>query len=318
MIRMMVNHATSFCGMSNAEWWQTTFFWTHYVLCFFFFKAGYFNKTVNGNTIQFCKNKVYQLLLPYAVWGVIGCIVYFSMLYLSSLRYHHLIETPTWDHIWISGGTYGNPPLWFLLSFFACYVGVHLLGKLKWGYYVVVLFPFVSFGLYKMGNPILLELNNVFMCIYVFLLGHYWRQVVDRLSNRSNFILSFILLLLFCVLNVVWHGEFETHTNEWEGHPLAVVVNLSLVLCGLSGVLLAIHIPRIPVVNFIGQHSMVYFVAHYPVIVFYRFVRISFGQSLQGRWDDWILLLCFVPLVCSWLVPYVEQIPWLSGRRKKT
>ena len=314
MVRMLMNHVTSFCGLSGEAWWKSLYFWTFYLLCFFFFKAGYFNKTTGGNTRQYCWNKTRQLLVPYVSWGLVSSVIYFTMLHIAAIRYHHFIETISWDHLWTTSGTFGNAPLWFLMSFFVTYIGMHFLGKLKHLHWIVLLFPFVSYGLYRLDNPFWLSLNNVFMCIYVFQLGNYWHKIMDKLSRPSAFMLSIFLVAIFCVVNIVFHGDYVVFSNTWTGNPVAIVVSLTCVLCGLSGVLLSIGLPRIPIINYVGQHSMVYFVAHYPIIIIYRFVRISFGHTIRGHWDDWILLMIIVPIVCSWMVSHVETIPWLSGR----
>ena len=314
ILRMLMNHITSFCGLSGESWWTQTYYWTFFFICFFFFKAGYFNKTTGGDSRAFCVKKARQLLVPYVSWGLIGCTVYFTMMGFAMLRYSHPIEELEWNHLWETGGFWGNRPVWFLLSFFVSYIFMHFLGKVRGIHRVVFFFPLVSYWLYSVDNPLWLSLNNVFMCIYVFQLGHAWHRTIDRLPRWSAITISITLLLTFAVLNILVHGEYTAADNVWHGSPVGVVVNLTLVLCGLSGLLLSLHLPHIPVINFIGQHSMVYFVAHYPLIVLYRFIHISFGRSIIGRWDDWVILMLLVPAICSWLVPYVERVPWLSGR----
>ncbi len=59
---------------------------------------------------------------------------------------------------------------------------------------------------------------------------------------------------------------------------------------------------------------MVFFVAHYPIITFYKMLRSACVHSLKGKIDDLIIMSILTFIVCAWLVPYIEQIPWLSGR----
>ena len=317
IIRMMLNHITGMCGLSGEDWWETTYFWSFSFVSFFFFKAGYFNKTTGGSTREYCKNKARQLMVPYLIWGAIGSLVYFGMMPFIVQRYHHPIEPLEWEHIWRYSTFYGNSPVWFLCSFFMAYIAMHFIGRLRHGQWMVLLFPVVSYWLYRVGNPLWFSLNNVFMCIFVFLVGHLWHVAIDAMGRRNTFLVSAVLMVLFCLSNVLFHGEYDASSNQWTGHPLAITVNLTLVLCGLSGLLMSLQLPRIPVIGYIGQHSMVYFVAHYPMIVLYRLIHISFGRSIQGRWDDWVLLVIIVPALCTWLVPYVERVPWLSGRYPK-
>ena len=78
IIRMILYHITGFCNMSEDEGWTVVMHWTFFFMSFFFFKAGYFNKTVDGNSWEFTKKKFKQLMIPYFVWGFIGCIIYFT------------------------------------------------------------------------------------------------------------------------------------------------------------------------------------------------------------------------------------------------
>ena len=61
---------------------------------------------------------------------------------------------------------------------------------------------------------------------------------------------------------------------------------------------------------------MVYFIAHYPILYFYKFTHLCFGRSIYGRYEEAIVLLPTLLIVCTWLVPYVERVPWLSGRER--
>ena len=102
--------------------------------------------------------------------------------------------------------------------------------------------------------------------------------------------------------------------NLFTGNAMMAVVNATLILCGLAGVLLTLQVPRIPLLCFIGEHSMVFFISHYPMLYFYKFTHLSFGRSIYGRVDDVLILLPVIFCLCAWLVPYIERVPWLSGR----
>lgn len=63
---------------------------------------------------------------------------------------------------------------------------------------------------------------------------------------------------------------------------------------------------------------MVYFVAHYPLIYLYAFTHLVFRHTVVNHWEDVILMMLFILITCTWLVPYVEKVPWLSGRWAKS
>ena len=76
IIRMICLHTITFCGHKNEEWWTDIMAWSFFFMCFFFFKAGYCNLTVSGNSRAYIHDKAKRLLIPYAVWGTIGFIIF--------------------------------------------------------------------------------------------------------------------------------------------------------------------------------------------------------------------------------------------------
>ncbi len=331
IIRMILYHITGFCYMAEEDGWRIVMHWTFFFMSFFFFKAGYFNKTVDGNSWEFTKKKFKQLMIPYFAWGFIGCLVYFTFAWFVLDPRNAMVKSVTVSHIWSTSGFYGNGPCWFLFSFFVAYIAMHLFSKcpsiafpithnrsfrikIHW---IVFLFPFVSYLLYEQGNPLWLNLNNVFWGIFLFFLGRVWRVAIERLRPRKMIVLSSIMILAFIALNIIDSSEYTMSSNEWEGNFPVLFAKLILSSCGLSGLFLSFHFPRIPVINYIGQHSMVFFVAHYPVLTFYKMLRSAFVHSIKGKVDDLVIMTILTFVICAWLVPYVEKIPWLSGRFQK-
>lgn len=324
IIRMICLHTITFCGHKNDEWWREVMAWSFFFMCFFFFKAGYFNKTVSGDTKEYVKDKAKRLLTPYVVWGTIGFVIYMAFLPFEINRYGKPIEPTEWSHLWNTSSFMGNEPVWFLMSFFSAYVLVHLIKKIHivkpisvFQTVIILGCPFVSYWLWTKDNPLPLSLSNVFMGVFFFNMGRTWRWLIERMGRGATISVSSVLIIAFIVLNVLWHGEYIMSTNRFEGVPIAAFVNTVIILLGLSGLLLKLPLGRVPVINYIGQHSMVYFVAHYPILQFYRFTHICFGHSIYGHYNDFIVLLVFVFCICTWLVPYVEKVPYLSGRFKK-
>lgn len=324
IIRMVSLHTISFCGHRYDDWWEQVMAWSFFFMCFFFFKAGYFNKTVSGNTKEYVKDKVKRLLVPYLVWGTIGFIIYAAFIPFEIARYHKTIEPMEWSHLWNTSAFWGNEPVWFLFSFFVTYVLVHFIKKIRivkpvsvLQTVIVLACPIISYWLWTLDNPLPLRINNVFMGVFFFSLGRTWRWLIDRMGRKVTLIVSSVLIVAFIVLNVLWHGEYMMSPNKFTGNGWAAFFNTVIILTGLSGLLLKLPMRRVPVINYIGQHSMVYFVTHYPILQFYRFIHIVNGHSIWGHWDDFVVLIIFVFCICTWLVPYVEKVPWLSGRFKK-
>ena len=315
IIRMISLHVMNFCGLGEVEWWKHVMAWSYYFMSFFFFKAGYFNKGVTGSrTRDYIVDRTKRLFIPYVSSGIIGMAFYFPFIPFLLDRYNSTIEPLTWDHFWQTSSFYGNRPTWFLFSFFVTYLAVHFMEKVKGLHWMAVAFPMIAYWLYLHGNPLWLSINNVFMGVFFFYLGVLWKHVMGRFSRPAILTASVAMLAVFVVLNLVCHGEYTMSVNEFQGNFAFTVLNMVLAICGLAGILSCINLPRIPVVCYIGQHSMVYFISHYPMLYYYKYMHLCFGRSIWDRPEEVLILLPVVFCICTLLVPLVERIPWLSGR----
>ena len=331
IIRMVSLHVMSFCGHADDDWWREVMQWSYFFMSFFFFKAGYFNKSVLGDSRQYCTDKAKRLLIPYLTTGLIGGAIFFSFQPFIIDRFHHPIEPIELNHIWTISSFYGNNPTWFLFSFFAAYIAIHFLEKgrhrlfahaphwvLQWSSSLYFVLPFVSYWLYTQDNPLWMSLNNVPMGLFFFELGRAWSRLMTRWNASQTIYISLALILFFVVSNIIFHdAAYVMSSNKFSGDPIVTVVNITVVLCGLSGLLIAGQLPRVPVINFIGEHSMVFFVSHYPMLYYVKFMHLCFGRSIYGRYDEALILLPAIFLICAWMVPYIERTPWLSGRWQK-
>ena len=126
-----------------------------------------------------------------------------------------------------------------------------------------------------------------------------------------------MLTALFLYGNRHWHGECDVALNKWVQRPWGSVANTLCALCGLSGILLSLPLRRVPLICFVGEHSMVFFVMHYPLLYFYRMGLMVCHVSIRGHWLHAVLLLTLTFALCTLSVRSVERVPWLSGRWKK-
>lgn len=319
IIRMVMLHTFQFSGFSQEPWWKAVMDWSFYLMCFFFFKAGYFNRSVGGKTWPYIKDRTRRLLVPYLTCGMIGVVLFWGFMTLLDNVYSTNPIKFLWIHLWRVSDFYGNAPMWFLLSFYVMYIAVHFIEKSRWAKRAVVLFPLVGYVLYTHGNPLWLNLNNIFMGVFFFYLGQYWHRLLDHIGRRRMFVVSLVLVGVFTLSNLFFHGVYTMHSNDFSGNPWGAVINTIVIVCGLSGLFISLRMPRIPVINYIGEHSMVYFVLHFPILYFYKNLNLCFHHSMVGKVNDVIIGLILVFCICSWIVPYFERVPWLSGRlRKKT
>lgn len=318
IIRMVTLHIMAFCGKDKVDWWLEVMQWSYFFMSFFFFKAGYFNKGTGTNDKEYLTDRCKRLLIPYLSAGLIGLAIYFAFYPHLTARYKGWVEPLQIEHIWENAGFYGNGPVWFLFSFFCVYILVHYIEKIKYLHWIVIFFPLISYLLWTWGNPLWMSTNNVFMATFFFYLGRLWHILMQRYSKKQIRYLSLVLTVIFIAVNFIHPGKYVMSYNEFSGCSLTAVTNATCALCGLSGLLLTAPPVRIPILCFIGEHSMVYFISHYPMLYFYKFMHLSYGRSIYNRWDDVLILIPAVFCICSWFVPYIEQIPWLSGRWKSS
>lgn len=314
IVRMVTLHIMTLTGQRDQVWWQEVMQWTYYFMSFFFFKAGYFCRSVGGRNRAYLIDRSQRLLAPYLSSAFIGLLVYFSFYYPLKNKYGHFVEDISWSQLYKTSGVYGNTPIWFLFSFFCMYVVAHFTEKVRYLRWVWALGPLMSWWLWTQGNPLYMSVNNVFMGLFFFYLGHLWHWAMEKFGDRRMLLFSIVLAVAAIVGNVLLPGQYAMSSNTFTGHSLMAVVNATLALCGLSGILLATHVRRVPWLCYIGEHSMVYFLLHYPMLYFYKFTHLCFGRGIYRHPDDAIILIPVIFCICSWLVPYVEQLPWLSGR----
>ena len=314
IVRMVTLHIMTLTGQRDQVWWQEVMQWTYYFMSFFFFKAGYFCRSVGGRNRAYLIDRSQRLLAPYLSSAFIGLLVYFSFYYPLKNKYGHFVEEISWSQLYKTSGVYGNTPIWFLFSFFCMYVVAHFTEKVRYLRWVWALGPLMSWWLWTQGNPLYMSVNNVFMGLFFFYLGHLWHWAMEKFGDRRMLLFSAVLVVAAAVGNVLLPGQYAMSSNTFTGHSLMAVVNATLALCGLSGILLATHVRRVPWLCYIGEHSMVYFLLHYPMLYFYKFTHLCFGRGIYRHPDDAIILIPVIFCICSWLVPYVEQLPWLSGR----
>lgn len=317
IIRMVMLHTFQFTGFNHEPWWKEVMDWSFYLMCFFFFKAGYFNHGVSGPTWPYIKDRTKRLLVPYITCGLIGLALFWSFWACLEGRYSENPIKFLWIHLWRVSDFYGNAPMWFLLSFYVTYILIHFIEKVKHLHWIVPTFPLAGYILYTHGNPLWLNLNNVFMGVFFFYLGHQWHRLLCHIGRKKMFALSLLLTGIFVVSNIIWHGVYTMHSNDFTGNPWGATLNTIVIVCGLSGLFLSANLPRIPFINFIGEHSMVYFVLHFPILFFIKNLHLCFHHSMVGHADDATIALILVFVGCTWLVPYFERTPWLSGRWKK-
>lgn len=314
ILRMVTLHVVCQTALRQTEWWKAIMEWSFYLMSFFFFKAGYFNKGVQGDTRTYCRDKFRRLMIPYFSWAAISACVCLSFMLLFPGKFPGT-EQSFQNYNFLAGGfTWGNSPLWFLPCFFVSYIIAHFIEKVRHLHFIILFFPLLSYWLYKQGNPLYFMMDNVFCGTFFFFLGKVWHIVLDKMGDRKGLAVSIVLAAAFVGVNIYLHGEYEMKTNTFIGPFWRVMINTMLALTGLSGILLTTHVRRIPGICYIGEHSMVYYIGHYPLIMCYVYLSILLSHNIKKSVPDMIVMTVLVFVICTLLVPFIERVFWLSGK----
>ena len=314
ILRMVTLHVVCQTSLRQADWWKLIMEWSFYLMSFFFFKAGYFNKGVQGDSRAYCWDKFRRLMIPYFSWAAISAGVCLFFMLTFPGKFPGTEQSFNNFRLLVGGFTWGNSPLWFLPCFFAAYIIVHFIEKVRHLHLIIILFPLLSYWLYKQGNPLYFMMDNVFCGAFFFYLGKLWHKMLDWAGDRKGLILSIVLIFAFVCMNIYLHGEYEMKTNTFIGPFWRVMLNTVLALTGLSGILLTTKIRRIPGLCYIGEHSMVYYIGHYPMIMCYVYISMLLEHNIKKSVPDMLVMTILVFIICTILVPYIEKVFWLSGK----
>ena len=314
ILRMVMLHVVCQTALRQTDWWKAIMEWSFFLMSFFFFKAGYFNKGVQGDSKAYCWDKFRRLMIPYFSWAAISACVCLSFMLAFPGKFPGTEQSFHNFSLLVGGFTWGNSPLWFLPCFFASYIIVHFIEKVKHLHLIILFFPLLSYWLFKQGNPLYFMMDNVFCGAFFFYLGKVWHITLDKIGDKKGLIASIILVVAFVCVNIYLHGEYEMKTNTFIGPFWRVMLNTMLALTGLSGILLTTHIRRIPGICYIGEHSMVYYIGHYPLIMCYVYITMLMEHNIKNSVPDMIIMTILVFIICTLLVPFIERVFWLSGK----
>ena len=301
MLGFIVAVAADHCKMHNAAWAVEIRWWTYLAVGLFFFKAGYFSPKADEPLMPQLRRKARRLLVPYVIWSVVGMGLYFGFLHFFPEALHTYREAVNWTQAWQTGQWYGNPALWVLPCLFvSSVIGMGML-RLHGASIAAVLLPFISWWLSRQGNPLWLGLNNVFVGIYLYVLGHWWAWLERRMEPTRFMFLSAVLSVAALTANILLHGEYSMADNQWTGCVPAAIANASLALCGLTGAFQSILTHPVPWLGFVGRRSMAFLVLPYPMVTYYNFVHLIGKRTMTGHWNDFITAAVLTACLCAWL-----------------
>jgi len=289
MIQIIIMHILQFSeNFATSSVFSFIMHVSFFFMPWFYFKSGYLYSTPKNGSKVYFKSKAKSLLLPFVLFTLIGFVLYFPFEVMESNRsIIRILMSPGFAMIrWGNGGV-GNQPIWFLLSLFLALAGFFLLDKFKVKG-LIILFPLIGYALYyfNLNLPLPLGLSNVFLGIFFLYAGYIFRNEIEK-SKYAKPIL-WLSLIIYSVVQIFWFSSLDMRINTVTSG--SYFVYLLSALCGLV-LIYAIgkKIDYVKPINYIGENSMVYFVAHWPILFLVKNMMDLMNFKTTGYVFAWIL-----------------------------
>ena len=271
---MMLNHVLLMgqvdCSVDNIllEPLQFFMFW-------FFFKSGMFYTPKNYKQLFIRGGQ--KILVPLAIYSFLGHIVQCLKLFASDdYNWKHYLLTPIKEFV-CTGSVTGNHPLWFLFSLFFVQLLFNELYvrkiKPQFIFIINIIIPIVLY--YNSISNLPIYLTNVPLGLSVYTLGYIFknRQFDKKLISIAG------IIYLGVILFYPSHLIFRSNTLNSGGNYLLAII-FSLAGCVVFNNIFK-FLPNCRVLQFIGQHSMTYYVTHWVILNVCTLIMVT-GFHRQG------------------------------------
>jgi len=279
MIQIIVMHILQFSANFDDQIFTVIMRVLFFFMPWFFFKSGYLYTAPRNGLPAYLLDKSKKLLIPFLAFTLIGFVFAFPFELITSDRsLWRMLLSPLFAMVrWGNGGD-GNLPIWFLLSLFFALTGFSLLDKFKLKV-LIILFPLAGYALYYYNIALPLGLSNVFLGIFFLYAGYIFRNKIEK----SKFIVVFLIActLIFIASQLFWFSSLDMRINYvTSGNYFVYLISA---LCGLGLIyFVGKKIDDIKSINYIGENSMVYFVAHWPILLLAKNIMSHFGYETKG------------------------------------
>ena len=205
------------------------------------------------------------------------------------------------------GASSGNMALWFLLTLFCVRMIFALVCKGSFHpiiFLVVVLFLSILNSNYGPHKPY--YIGNVLLGLFFFSLGNNTFYCLENKNTRQK-ITIFVSICLYLSV-VLWNwtsGDARTNLGRfYEGWLLSSTAGIFMI-----NFFFRVKKMKIPFLAWIGRHSMIYFIFHWPLIILSKTFLIDLLQ-----WDEKTHVLLGIII---FLIITLPTITFLINRRFK-
>ena len=278
---------------NNSLWLEPLKFF----MFWFFFKSGMFYRMKSTRECAIRGGK--KLIYPFVVFSILGYVIHISSIYFSGDRnWIHYILTPIKEFV-IGGSIGGNDVLWFLTSLFMVQVLFNelMVRNIKIPYVAIggVIIAYLCHILY-IDKPAYLA--NVALGISMYSLGYIWKE------RQFSAKLAIFAVVIYIIIMLLDPSHIDLRTNALYGNGIYILaIAFSLAGCIVINNVFH-HLPKIPIINYVGRESMAFYVTH--MLVLELLMMIPFEQiGVSGGYVFGIMCLSclFVPFLLKKFMP---------------
>lgn len=274
----------------------------YFVLSGIFFKYRGF--------VDFLFKKTNNLLIPFAVFLVLG------ISWRVALRGQGVIDILGQP---IREPFIANQAIWFLIALFwvnMLWAAIYrFLNKEILRFIAVMACGFEGYVLSHAGIYLPLFISSAFTAIPFFYIGTLIRPWLIERTMRVTTVL--VLAAIFIAGGIVYSIVRDTPmiefcSNDYRGSVVGVFINSLMMVVGM--LMLCKAIVWLPVISFLGRHSIVVLGLHLPAMKFAQ----KISHILTGRYLSELEVVVCALLICWISIPlYRKVISFLSIKRKK-
>ena len=311
LLIVMHHHICGMCGIEDSPIHMLPYKFLYFYMAYFFFKAGVFfqpKKTIKEVCIQSFK----RLLVPYAVFGIIG-YMWFGANSLG-LSVHDL-KYWWWPirQVFAIGRVEGNGPLWFLLSLFLVRVAFQTTHTKRWAQIsLVICCVIISFiGNYYSIRP--RTISNVALGIVFYGIGYLFRDLqYNKWVGATSVCLWLIGYILMSVFG--WHFiDFTFNTTIFGYHPIWLL-NSVIACIAVNYIFRNVHMKGI--LSWLGKNAMPFLCIH--ALVYQGLYSYWFSQANLSPYSCLAIYWCMILFICG-ISTYVfknKYLYWMIGEKK--
>ncbi len=307
MIRTIWLHIAQLSGFYPNDLLDIVLRVSYFAMPWFFFRSGYFFNLGERSMAQYAMKLSRKLLLPFIIFTIIGFFINlpFELSNTNRELYRIFLSVP-YSILRFGSGGIGNLPIWFLLSLFSSLLFFALLTRLRI-YKFILLFPIISYFLQLYNIILPLGFSNIFIGIFFIYIGSLYRkyEVFNRYLLGGS-------IAVFLLIQIFDFSYLDFRTNSLQNGSY-----ISYIISSIAGIIIIFNIGKsinyIKPINYIGKNSIIYFVLHWPVILFVK--NIIVNNELN---KNQLLIPIFCASIVIIIIPILihiinNKLPFLIG-----